>query len=126
MAAKKMKDRVTELQTQIRKLADNFDKEREKQVAVLEKQLEKARAKAQEEIKRQRENLKKLEKLQEEYRVKANDALKKQIEKARKAVDDARDRVHEFETRKALLEAEVKVLKATAKGVLTDLKRLGR
>ena len=57
MAAKKVKDRVSEIQNQIRKLADRFDKEREKQIASLESQLEKTRARMNEEVERQRENL---------------------------------------------------------------------
>ena len=40
MAASKVKDTVEELQAQIRKLAERFDKEREKQIAQLEKQLD--------------------------------------------------------------------------------------
>tara|TARA_R100000687_G_scaffold37526_1_gene30698 strand:- start:20 stop:316 length:297 start_codon:yes stop_codon:yes gene_type:complete len=43
MAASKVKDTVEELQAQIRKLAERFDKEREKQISQLEKQLEKVR-----------------------------------------------------------------------------------
>jgi len=55
MAASKVKDTVEELQAQIRKLAERFDKEREKQISQLEKQLEKVRDRLNQEMKRQRE-----------------------------------------------------------------------
>ena len=115
MAAKKVKNQVSELQDQIRKLANRFDDERQKQVAALEKQLEVARERVREELNKQKENLAKLEELQSEYREKATGAVNKQVDKLKKAADEAMDRAKESEARKALLETEVKVLKATAK-----------
>jgi colicin import membrane protein len=115
MAAKKVKNQVSELQDQIRKLADRFDDERQKQVAALEKQLEAARERVRDELNKQKENLAKLEELQSEYREKAGDAVSKQVDKLKKAADEAMQRAKESEARKALLETEVKVLKATAK-----------
>jgi len=115
MAASKVKDTVEELQAQIRKLAERFDKEREKQISQLEKQLEKVRDRLNQEMKRQREYFAKVEKLQAEYRDRATATVKKQIERARKAAEDARKQVEASQGRKRILETEVRVLKATAK-----------
>ena len=115
MAANKVKTRLDDLQSQIRKLAERFDKEKEKQIAQLESQLDKARQRVSDEMNRRRERLNRLEKLQADYRDKASSTVQRQVDRARKAVDDARQRVDDSQARKRILETEVRVLKATAK-----------
>ena len=63
MAVNKVRGRLDELQAQIRKLAERFDNERDKQIAQLESQLDKARQRVNEEMKRRRDSLNRLEKL---------------------------------------------------------------